>query len=179
MSEEIEIWKPLIYKGVDYTGHYEVSNLARVKSLERIVKHGDISRHVPEKILKNILMLNGYHMIGVSLRGVGVKLGVARAVATAFIPNPDNKPQVNHIDANKLNNLPSNLEWCTAKENAKHAIDMGLRPPPRKLKEYQVIEIIKRSLNNENRVSIARDYGVCPQNIISIMTNKTWKHLEK
>lgn len=64
---------------------------------------------------------HGYHRVNLSVNGVAKKFRVHRLVAQAFIENPLNKPYVNHIDGNKLNNHVSNLEWCTASENEHHS----------------------------------------------------------
>ena len=89
----------------DYEYKYEVSSLGRVRNkiTHRILTHG--------------LNKNGYHRVNLyNDSGMKSKF-VHRLVAQAFIPNPDNKPQVNHIDEDKTNTIVSNLEWMTAKEN--------------------------------------------------------------
>ena len=68
-----------------------------------------------------------YKMVWYKHEGEKVSEYVHRLVATAFIPNPNNKPQINHIDGNPTNNVVENLEWCTARENSKHALSTGLR----------------------------------------------------
>lgn len=68
---------------------------------------------------------NGYHLVCIN----GKYVPVHRLVATAFIPNPENKPYVNHIDGVKSNNRVSNLEWCTHRENVRHAVETGLWMP--------------------------------------------------
>lgn len=110
-----EIWKPI----AGFEGLYEVSDLGRVRSLKRNTTSG--------KVLTPGLT-RGYKCVVLSKHGKHHNARVNRLVAEAFIPNPEGKKEVNHIDGNKANNLPENLEWATASENAKHAILMGLNP---------------------------------------------------
>jgi len=100
-----EIWKPVL----GYEGHYEVSNLGRVKSL----KHGKI------KILKE-LNRHLYLSVNLSKNDIMRTENIHRLVAIHFVPNPHNKTHVNHIDLDKHNNKAENLEWVTVRENTVH-----------------------------------------------------------
>ena len=120
-----EVWKDI--KG--YEGLYQVSNLGRIKSLYGWNGHRYLER---EKILKPTSKYDkrvSYPRAVIKLiKGKDKKdYKVHRLVAQAFIPNPQNKPQVNHIDGNPLNNRIENLEWCTDRENKIHAIENNLR----------------------------------------------------
>lgn len=106
---------------------YEVSNMGRVRSKDRYrpYRHG-------LRLVKGIIMKTyanphrcGYHQIVLSDHAKHYKFEVHRLVAEAFIPNPENKPQVNHIDCNPQNNRVDNLEWVTAKENMQWMITCG------------------------------------------------------
>jgi hypothetical protein len=115
-----EIWLPI--KG--YEDYYEVSNFGRIKSLNRVV--GDRVRiELPERIMKMSKNEAGYWMVDLYKKSKRTTNRVHRLVAEAFIPNPKNKPQVNHKDSNRANSCVSNLEWCTPSENTQHGYDFG------------------------------------------------------
>lgn len=117
----MEIWKPVV--GLE--GIYEISNLGNVKSIDRItIGINGIKQHRKGKMLSFHYNRKGYKRVQLGKYGVKV---VHQLVAKAFIPNPENKPQVNHIDGNKENNSSDNLEWVTMKENLDHAWREGLR----------------------------------------------------
>lgn len=112
-----EIWLPI----ENYENLYEVSNLGRVRRLESFVsgKAGS-KRKVSGKILKPGTRRDGYLSVTLCKNGVVRNFLLHRLVASAFIPNPDKKFQVNHLDENKQNNSVENLEWCSAKENSNY-----------------------------------------------------------
>lgn len=126
-----EIWKDI----EGYEDLYQVSNMGRIKSLERYKEnHGKLQK-VEEKIKTMNIKNSGYQFVQLYKNNKYKNLMVHRLVAQAFIPNVDNKPQINHIDGNKLNNNVTNLEWCTNSENGKHAWDTGLKQCTERLKE--------------------------------------------
>lgn len=158
---------------------YQISSFGRVKSL-------NYNHTNQPKILKNNLQNTGYLAVSLNFNGKVKTISVHRLVAEAFIPNPDNKPFVNHINGIKTDNRAENLEWCTASENTNHGIKIGLINDIRGqknifsvLSESDVLEIRKRySENKESYKEIAKKYNVTPENISMIINKKTWKHLE-
>lgn len=118
----MEIWKDI--KG--YEGIYQVSNYGRVKVLDRKVWNAKVECVRKGRIFKTTKGSRGYIQVALTKNGKSRIFNVHRLVAQAFIPNPLNLPQVNHIDGNKTNNNVSNLEWCTAQENIQHAHKMNL-----------------------------------------------------
>ena len=114
-------------------GLYQVSKFGEVRSLDHLstfVHYGKFQQVVKKgTILKQHVGTDGYLHCMVSIEGESKLVAVHRLVAETFIPNSENKPQVNHIDGNKTNNYVENLEWVTASENSQHAKDNGLWNP--------------------------------------------------
>ena len=109
---EQEEWRDI--KGLE--GHYQVSDRGRVRSVNRIVRAGkNKQRKTNGRILVQWKTKHGYMHVNLGRRGKGV---VHRLVAMAFIPNPNNYPNVNHKDEDKTNNAVQNLEWCNHSYNA-------------------------------------------------------------
>lgn len=112
-----EVWKPI----KDFEGYYEVSNLGRIKALERVVENNGGMQKKHERILKagKENRSNGiYYSVSLCKNKKVYRKLVHRIVAETFIPNPENKPIVDHIDTNPSNNTVTNLRWVTVKENA-------------------------------------------------------------
>lgn len=124
LNFEEEVWLPLN----GYEGLYEVSSMGRIKYL--------LSRS------ERINIRSGFRWGDMGYLGIELykdkkrkKALIHRLVAIAFIPNPENKPWVNHIDSDRANNRVSNLEWCTPLENYEHAVkNKRMLKPPRKVK---------------------------------------------
>jgi len=116
-----EIWKDI----EGYEKYYQVSNLGNVRSVERIVIDRKSIRNFKSKILTRTKNTHGYLQVFLSKNGKIKTCRVHVLVAKAFLPNPANRPEINHINANRLDNSVSNLEWVTSSENSKHAFNMG------------------------------------------------------
>lgn len=114
----MEIWRKI--EGFE---SYEVSNMGRVRSLDRVSCSG---HKLTGKVLIPTQNQYGYLIVSLYKNGTRYIKRVHRLVSVAFIPNPEGKPQVNHIDGDKTNNRIENLEWCTNSENQIHAYKMGL-----------------------------------------------------
>lgn len=149
-----EIWKPIGYEG------YEVSNLGRVKSYKYDKTNG--------KIMKPYKNTKGYLQIDLQLDGRKrenrVHLSVHRLVAIAFIPNPDNLPQVNHKDEDKTNNCVDNLEWCTNDYNAHYGTHIErvaekIRVPIYSVDKQGNIEHFP-GVREADRIVSGKEYGI-------------------
>lgn len=180
-----EIWKDCI----GWEGLYMVSNLGNVKALAKTVKYSDGRVYnYKEKLLKKSLS-SGYPTVHFySLNGGRVTWLVHRLVAVNFIPNPNQKITVNHIDGVKTNNKVSNLEWATYQENNSHAINTGLhKGTPSKLEsklskvnKEGVIDILKnyrKRVSGSDATFFSNKYGVTKTCIYNILKRFTLEEL--
>lgn len=160
-----------IWVSIEGYKNYSVSNYGRVKSFacER------------ESILTPVVVQSGYLSVGL-YDGIKQKLiRISRLVAQRFVPNPDKKPQVNHIDGVKFNNHVSNLEWVTDSENKQHAIRTGLKRtgkdnPNARLTEKQVI-YIRDNPDNLPCTKLADKFCVHSSIIMDIQRGKSYKNV--
>jgi hypothetical protein len=178
-SKEQEIWKNI----EGYDGWYQVSNMGRVRSW----KHKGVLKQKMKnpRILSPGRLSSGYRQVGITdIDGKRKSKYISRLVASAFISNIDNKPQVNHIDGNKDNNRASNLEWVTDKENKHHANNTGLMKNKgednqySKLTEEDVLEIRSAyKLGCFTQKEIGNAYNVKQAIVSKILNRKLWKHI--
>ena len=180
---ELEEWLPV----PGFEGRYEISNHGRLKSLpfekQGRNSNGPFSYTTKELIRKPCFDTSGY--IWYDLKdGVTRKSHCRKAhrlVAELFIPNPYNRLEVNHKDGDKTNNNVDNLEWCTRKENIKHAFDLGLssnageRHPRARLSNNQVKELRKLRESGLSLKEIGETYGVHFSTISKICTGVHFK----
>ena len=165
----MEQWKKI--QGYNY---YEISNYGRVKSLARGLKEkGKFLKLKPAK---------GYFRVTLFDQNKRKIYFVHRLVATAFIPNPDDKPFINHIDCNPANNNAENLEWCTPKENSIHAkkhkiTACGERNGNSKLTEKDVYNIYDALKYKIPPKLIAKKYEVHYDMILRIKDGRGWQNL--
>lgn len=141
------MWKKIIYNEI--TTDYSVSD------------KGEVRKDTTNYLMK-LQIQQGYSHVTIQINGKAKRFRVHRLVAEAFIPNPDGKPYVNHIDGNRQNNSITNLEWVTPTENTRHAIDTGLMLPTReravvqfsldgeKIAEYVSISAAARETNSKD-----------------------------
>lgn len=181
--KEYVIGKKEIWKEIDgYNGKYDVSSHGKVRSYNEIGSRGDTLEEPWIMALRKTPY--GYPRVSLHRDGIIKTHTIHRLVAEAFIPNPENKPCVNHIDGNPENNNAENLEWCTYKENTKHAIDTGLfgnmgeSHNKTNLTEDDVLEI--RAAYNIGCFSyndISEGYDIVKSTVSAIINNKSWKHI--
>ena len=168
-----EIWKDI----EGYEGLYQVSNYGRVRSLDRYVKQNHNTKQLKKgKLIQPIKDCKGYLRLKLCKENTSKRVKIHRLVAQAFIPNPENKPQVNHIDGNKTNNRIQNLEWCTNSENQIHAYKMGLN----KITEEQRRKISQRQKGRkvtEKEKRIKRENAKNKKKVKCINTGEIFKSI--
>jgi hypothetical protein len=153
--------------------NYAVDEQGNVFSLPKKTRKGT-------RILKYNIANNGYAMLDLCKDGNIKRFLVHRLIAETLLPNPDNKPQVNHKNGNKLDNRIENLEWNTRSENQKHAIQIGLRTAngeknsQSKLTEQEVLYIRE---SKEKGSILAKKLNISHPTICDIRKNRSWKHV--
>ena len=165
-----------------YEGYYEVSDLGRVKSLERLKLDG---RKIRGYLLKPSLKSTGYLYITLYKNGKSKQFRINRLVAEAFIPNPLLLPTVNHKDGkNKWDNSVGNLEWATHEYQNRHAYLTGLNKGPQgskqgnsKLYEEDIPRIFEMRKQGMLQREIGELLNVRSQQISRILNKKRWQHL--
>lgn len=182
MQEE---WRDI--KG--YEGSYQVSSLGKIKGLDRTIKTKGGTRRVFERIKSTHVMKIGYVGVNLSLNGKTKLHYVHRVIAQAFIPNPDDKAQVNHKDFDRQNNSILNLEWATQAENSLHAWTkkervvsdvcacIGEDKPNSVLTNDQAKEIVRLLHAGLGPKEIAEKLNINAMAIYKISQGENWKHL--
>ena len=158
----------------DFEDCYEISSLGNLRSINREVKHyvDGFKRTYKGSIKKTRLNSKGYVRANLKKDGKRYDFTIHRLVAIAFIPNPLNKPQVNHINGVKTDNRVENLEWCTNSENIIHSVKMRLVET--KLNDLEAIEIYNSNLSQRK---LAEVYNISASIVWRIKNKKAYKHL--
>lgn len=159
----MEIFKPVV-------PDYEIGSLGTLRSL----KSGKI------KILNPTIDNHGYFRIGLMIDGERKFYRIHRLVAEAFIPNPFNLPEVNHINGVKTDNRVENLEWCTQRENVQHAFRTGLAAQGEKHYEAKLTNeqarYVRDNPNGLTGAQLAAKFGVCVTKINAIRRGETYQN---
>ena len=167
----------------NYERYYKVTEYGQVISLPRVIKNRLNTRTTKERILKTHINIRGYECATLIIDNMRFHTVVHRLVAQAFVPNPFNKPFINHKNGIKTDNHYSNLEWCTQKENVKHSFTNGLQTnigennPKSQLTEILVKEIRNKYELGDSIKSISMEYNVTWNTIAAVVKNRTWTHL--
>lgn len=175
-----ETWRDI----AGYEGMYQVSNLGRVRSLDRTDKRG---RKWSGKVLAPIKTKLGYLHIHLLSDGKPETAKIHRLVAESFIPNPDNLPEINHKDENKANNVVTNLEWCDRRYNTTYGKftheyisnrvsgENNGRSKIKKKEAEEIRRLYVRGSRDFNITKLAEAYGLCPSQIGNIVRGESWK----
>lgn len=177
-----EIWKPVL----GYEGIYEISDLGRLRSVDRLVRsnYGGL-KPIPGQIMACPVNERGYAVATLRRDGGKRSRVVHGLVAESFLPADPARPNINHIDGNKLNNSASNLERCTQQENVVHAYETGLTVG-RHSGETHSRAILTEAIVRQARILFSRGIptstaaqmlGVTRNSLRAVRRGETWKHV--
>lgn len=170
-----------VWRYIPFLKDYAVSNLGRIKSNERVINNIKYS----ELLFKGTPRKEGYVRVEIRNNNKKIRYYLHRLIAISFLENPNNLPQVNHIDGNKSNNILSNLEWVSRKENAIHARDilgvqqMGEKHYKTNFTDKDILAIKDMRHRGIKLREISSIYGVHLSTIGKIVTNVNWKQIKK
>lgn len=186
-DQQQEVWKPC----PGFTTTHEVSNLGRLRSIDRICKTSRGPRRMNGKVLAiDYTHQQDYAGLQLSVNGVKKRKTVHSLVARAFHgapPGPvgsrSGEYTVDHVDGDKTNNCADNLEWVTSDENRRRAIERGTIPrgathPRSKLTEDDVRHMRELYESGEHtQTALAEQFGISPSQVSVIIRRKAWKHV--
>ncbi|MBC1286901.1 HNH endonuclease [Listeria booriae] len=159
---------------------YCINRFGEVVKPSYVDKNGFLRK---SKVLGQSLRGKGYPCVGLLVNGKQTRYSVHRLVAQTFIPNPDDKREVNHIDGNKMNNHASNLEWVTPQENVQHSFAIGLNKSPNRagerngqarLSDEEVLEIRE---SQKSAKQLSKEYSVSESCIFKVRQGVRWAHV--
>lgn len=178
-----EQWKDI----PDFLNLYMASNFSRIRRCNSLipivnsVRYADYNRIATSKIMKQRINNHGYLTVNLTKERYSCPRYVHRLIASAFVLNPDKKPQVNHINGIKHDNRIENLEWCTHLENHQHAADIGLMPTGENhhgaMLTEDDIKFIREKYVHGNAPAIAEILGIHRSTVLQIYHRKTWTHI--
>ena len=172
-----EIWKPMV-------GYHDIRGDRLMVS-----STGKIKSCITGKILKTYVSCRGYESLRFTLDGGKKTITIHRAVALAFVPNPNNYLEINHKDGNKLNNSLNNLEWCTRSQNERHKFDTGLYDPSRISGErngnhkltVENVKYIREHFQRKSKefgvIAMCKKFNVSRKTITDVVNRKIWKNV--
>lgn len=172
-----EQWKNI----KDFEGYYKISNFGIIKRIERIqVRKNGWTNTLSEQVVTPNLTPKGYLRIQLTKDGIKKNIFIHRLVAEAFVPNPENKEYVNHINGDKQDNYYKNLEWVTSSENLQHSYDLGLKRPAYKyIVKCITLDIITLGINEMVKILHEKGYKkVNPSGIYNCITGKNNTHFD-
>lgn len=156
MNEE---WKPVH----DFEGYYEISNNGVIRSIEREVNCASGKRILKSRIMQHHMSSHGYWYVRLSKLRTNKACRVHRLLAIAFLPNPDNKPEVNHKNSVRSDFRLENLEWATGSDNIKHSFISG--ESRKRLKKVAAIDNEGKRTEYDSMISASRSTGIPSSNI--------------
>lgn len=175
-----EIWKDI----PNFIGLYQISNFGRIRSVKKN-KSQKMAFFIKERILKQMLAPQGYYKVDLYKNHKRNSKYVHRLLMESFIDNPENKPQINHINGIKTDNRIENLEWCTRSNNIKHAwttkLNLGYKKdgelnPNASLTNFMAKNIRLSYFTGElTRVQLSKKYNVSVKCISDVINYKTYK----